>query len=108
MKKWINASTMLVAALLIQPSGCGSPADDAAATDAGSGRGTTPEPPWTAPFGGSRQCYVTNARGSAVYDSCRSDCWWHAVNNPSFDCIGMCSDAWPCGISRTECAVHSY
>jgi hypothetical protein len=106
MKNWMNASTMLIATLLIQPSGCGSPADDAAG--AGSGRGTTPEPPWTAPFGGSRNCYVTDARCSELYHSCQSDCYWQAVNNPSFDCTGVCSDSWPCGISSTDCAVHSY
>jgi hypothetical protein len=110
MRTWANARSMLVATLLIVASGCGSPADDAAAGAAGSGRGTTVEPPWTTPFGGSRQCYVTNTECSTTYQTCKADCLWHAINNPSYDCPGMCSDSWPClgGVSSQGCAVHSY
>ena len=111
MRKWVNATTMLTAALLIQPTGCGSPPDDAAAAVPGSGRGTTAEPPWTAPFGGSRKCYATAAQCSNHYQACRSDCYWHAIYNPTYDCTEVCSDSWPysgAGASSQDCAVHSY
>jgi hypothetical protein len=105
-----NARHMLVAILLVQASGCGSPTDEPAGAAGGSGRGTTVEPPWTAPFGGSRQCYATKAECSNAYQACKSDCLWRAISDPTYNCLGTCSDSWPClgGVSSQECPVHSY
>lgn len=110
MKTWVYASNMLIATLLNPLSGCGSSAGGAAGGAAGSGGGTTAEPPWTAPFGGSRECFATKTECSSSYQTCESRCVWEAINNPSYDCSGVCSDSWPClgGVSGEECALHSY